>query len=376
MQSSVRHNRDSSQDYIDYTMQNLALLLSFICCLPVSAQSIMEFGDLRAGAAGTGAGAGMSAGLGHKNALNKSFQKVTKSMTAAQKAAFDQQSQAINQYWASGCQYEVAKQWSNAEKTFAYVLTVITMRDGAKSASRVPVLQKLVTATKAQKKLDQAIAYQKSIADFHKTTSRPDERAIVKAEQELSGLYLDKHDYASAEPVLKDSVALYQKYPTLPKQQRIVTLRTYSTVLRKLKKNDEADKIDKSLIPETVTKPQVTDTAVSTAKPTLAPTPTAEDVAVPSSAPDPVITLPDTPKASENTAPESQTSSTENADVPAAQPVSQNDNEEAVTAKESPLKTPVSAEKTIDKTPVDDPLPPQVTLPPSSDSESKTTTEK
>lgn len=225
---------------------SLVVLLSY---LPLSAfgQSIMEFGDLRAGAAGTGAGAGLSAGMGQKNALNKSFEKVTRNMSTAQKEAFAAQSQAVNKYWSSGCQYELAKQLSNAEKSFAYVLQVITLRDGAKSSSRVPVLQKLVMATKKQKKLDQAIKYQKSIVEFHKSAKRPDERVIVKTNDDLSALYLDKHDYAGAETVLKDSLAIYSKYPALPTKQKTDTLKSYSNVLRKLKKNVEADKVDKSL---------------------------------------------------------------------------------------------------------------------------------
>lgn len=226
------------------------LLLSALFPLPVLCQSLMEFGDLRAGAAGTGAGAGLSAGMGHQGAVKKSFGKITKIMTPAQQAAFAAQTKAVNKYWASGCQYEMAKQWSNAEKTFAYVLQVVTMRDGSKSPTRMPILQKLVTATKAQKKLDTAINYQKSIVELQKSVPRPDERMVAKTQQELTGLYLDKHDYKSAEPVLRDSVSLYAKYPSLPVQQKIVTLKTYSVVLRKLKKNAEADKIDKQLNPE------------------------------------------------------------------------------------------------------------------------------
>lgn len=232
----------------------LAFLLTILLPVPVWAQSIMEFGDLRAGAAGTGAGAGLSVGMGQKNAVKNSFEKATRNMTQAQKAAFEAQTQAINQYWAAGCKYEVSKQWSNAEKTFAYVLNVITLRDGAKSPSRVPVLQRLVTATKAQKKLDKAIQYQKSIVDFHKSVSRPDERIVVRTQKDLTGLYLDKQDYSGAESVLKDSVALYAKYPTLPANDRIVTLKTYSTVLRKLKKNVEADKIEKGENPVSAVK--------------------------------------------------------------------------------------------------------------------------
>jgi hypothetical protein len=345
-------------------MRLLALLLSLIVPVSVSAQSLMEFGDLRAGAAGTGAGAGMSAGLGHKNAVNKSFQKVTKSMTAAQKAAFDAQTKAVDQYWSSGCRYEVAKQWSNAEKTFAYVLQVITMRDGAKSASRVPVLQKLVTATKAQKKLDQAIVYQKSIVDFHKTTSRPDERAIIKTEQELSGLYLDKHDYAAAEPVLKDSIALFAKYPKLPNQQRIITLKTYGTVLRKLKRNAEAEKIEKSLL-STPAKEPLPDSVVTE--------------------PNSVLTEPNRDaQASENPALENATSKTPNAESPVvpeaqSQPIETGTTETAapVTEKESKAEpispaADTSTETTLNK----DPLPSSV-MPASPESgENKTATEK
>ncbi|MBX9876970.1 MAG: hypothetical protein K2Y22_00790 [Candidatus Obscuribacterales bacterium] len=310
-----------------------ALLLS-LCLLPAKAQSIMEFGDLRAGAAGTGAGAGMSAGLGHKNALNKSFQKATKAMTAAQKAAFDTQTQAINQYWSSGCRYEVAKQWANAEKTFAYVLQVVTLRDGAKSSTRVPVLQKLVTATKAQKKLDQAIGYQKSIVDYHKGASRPDERAIVKMQADLSGLYLDKHDYAAAEPILKDSVALYAKYPSLPQVQRMVTLRTYSKVLRNLKKNEEADKVDLS-ITQNAGAGKVLPTAVEV-KP-----PVSETVSAP-----PATATPEAPATAETTA-KPATAET------LAPPVVEN---VAPVVESSPAASSVTSTSA-------DPLPPQVALP-------------
>lgn len=312
-----------------------AVLLS-LSLLPVEAQSIMEFGDLRAGAAGTGAGAGMSAGLGHKNALNKSFQKATKAMTAAQKAAFDAQTKAINQYWSSGCQYEVAKQWANAEKTFAYVLQTVTLRDGARSSTRVPVLQKLVVATKAQKKLDQAIGYQKSIVDYHKGTSRPDERAIVKTQADLSGLYLDKHDYAAAEPVLKDSVALYAKYPSLPQGQRIVTLRTYSKVLRKLKKDAEADKVEMSLTQDTVMPKVVSPTTEEKA-------PITETVSQPPVPPMPAV--PDTPT-TENVAPVS--------------PALSADPNSAVTTQPSSGSSPATSSTSVTTA---DPLPPQVSLP-------------
>lgn len=235
------------------------LVLAFLLPLSANAQAIMEFGDLRAGAAGTGAGAGLSAGMGQKGAVKNSIEKITKNMTEAQKAAFAAQTQAINQYWGAGCKYEAAKQWGNAEKAFAYVLQVVTVRDGAKSPSRVPVLQKLVTTTKAGKKLDKAIGYQKSIVDFHKGVRLPDERVVFKTQQDLLGLYLDKHDYRGAEPVVAESAALLNKYPALAKNNRIVVLRTYSKVLRQLKKNDQAEKIEKSLTvsPENTVIPKV-----------------------------------------------------------------------------------------------------------------------
>ena len=54
---------------------------------------------------------------------------------------------------------------------------------------------------------------------------------------------MQKHDWANAEPFLRDSVVLLNRNLSLPADQRIVTLKIYGTVLRKLNKNAEADKI-------------------------------------------------------------------------------------------------------------------------------------
>lgn len=212
-------------------------LVSLVVAQPGMAQSIMEAGGTYAGAAGLGAGAAASMNRG--KVLTKSYEAVVEAERAV--AA---QSKAIESYMKAGCDYEAKKQWANAQQAYTYALKVVAMRDGPGSPHSFPVLQHLVTVTRAQNEVGEAINYQKTVVGMARVAHTFDAASIISEEAKLSDLYMQKNDYASAEPVLRQSVALCQENKTVPRIKRIVTRATYAKVLRKLGKTAEADAIE------------------------------------------------------------------------------------------------------------------------------------
>ena len=211
---------------------------------PVLAQGIFESGGVDASAVGLGAG--LAASLGRGQLVRQTYQSaVDAQMTAAQ--VLQLQSKAIDQYMKLGCKYQAAKQWQNAEKSFRYVLQVSSLRDGPGSPKMVPTLQHLVGVSQAQGNLYDAIGFQERVVGFAKNSKVPDPVSVISSEIALSNLYLQKQDYQSAEPVIRESYELSKITPSQTDQKRIVVIRTYAEVLRHLKKDAEAEKLEASI---------------------------------------------------------------------------------------------------------------------------------
>jgi hypothetical protein len=229
----------------------LAFLVIGLACgsaVPaVFGQAMTEFagmGALRAGAMGTGAG--LSAGMGN-DAVRRSYgmmMNAQQKALGAAKGAIAEQTKAIEQYWNYGIQAEAQKKWAAAEQAYKYALQTISARDGQKSTTNVPVLERLVSINKAEKKVDQAIDFQKMIVNLFQGEKKPDYKSLVKSRQELSNLFVQKQDYKNAEPILRDTVAMCDSSHNVSNDQRTVILRLYGSVLRKLNKNAEADNVD------------------------------------------------------------------------------------------------------------------------------------
>ncbi len=99
--------------------------------------------------------------------------------------------------------------------------------------------------TQAQNKIEDAIGYQKTAIAFEKSGPTINASAVVKAQNNLTNLMLIKGDYASAEPVIRDSVAVCNTHKSsLSQGQRRHTMVVYSRILRKLKKNSEAEVVE------------------------------------------------------------------------------------------------------------------------------------
>lgn len=219
----------------------LALSITIMLPLPVSAQAFMEAGGVYAGVAGLGAG--LAASQNHGQALKSSYE-----LAIQAQQALVAQNKAISQYIKLGTQYEAKKDWVAAEKCFKYVLQVVNRRDGPGSVNGLPALKHLVTINVAQNKIDDAIGLQKTVVAFTQAAKKADPQAVIKSKLDLSNLFIQKGDYASAEPVLQQTVANCSSAPaTSCVNERKITLRTYSQVLRKLKKDSDADAIDANL---------------------------------------------------------------------------------------------------------------------------------
>jgi tetratricopeptide (TPR) repeat protein len=207
---------------------------------PAISQAIFESGSIDS--MSVGLGAGLAASLGGGKVVGRTYQSaVDAQMSAAQ--ALSLQTKAIEQYMALGCQYQTKKQWQNAEKSFRYVLQVSALRDGPGSPKMVPTLQHLVGVSTAQGNLYDAIGFQTRVLGFAKNAKISDPASVLNAEIALSNLYLQQQDYHSAEPLIKES---YEKSQSaeFPLEKRKVIVRTYAEVLRKLKKDEEALKLE------------------------------------------------------------------------------------------------------------------------------------
>jgi len=210
------------------------LPIFFLLLVPqaVWSQGMAESGGMYGLSAGLGAG--LAASRGHGQVVHNSY----KALLEAQLATLAQ-TKAIEKYMTLGCQFEIKKQWENAEKSFRYVLQVVALRDGPGSAKSVPALQHLVTISKAENKLDDAISYQKTVLAFAKTATIPNHMAVLNASINLSNLFMQKEDYANAESVLGDSVTLLNANPSLPDKERGHVCESYINVLHKLHKDIE-----------------------------------------------------------------------------------------------------------------------------------------
>jgi hypothetical protein len=213
---------------------------STLVAAPASAQSIMEAGGLHAGVAGLGAG--LAASQNHGKAIRSTYE-----VAAQTQQAVLAQNEAIKQYLSLGTKYEAKKDWAAAEKCYAYVLQVVNRRDGPGSANGLPALKHLVSVNVAQNKIPEAIGFQKTVVAFTERAKQADPRQVLQSKLDLSRLFIKQNDYSNAEPYLQQSVAITQNDTTIPTAQRKTTLKTYSTVLRKLKKTTEAEVIESKL---------------------------------------------------------------------------------------------------------------------------------
>jgi hypothetical protein len=133
------------------------------------------------------------------------------------------------------------------KKCYAYVLQVVNRRDGPGSANGLPALKHLVSVNLAQNKIPEAIGFQKTVVAFTERAKQADPRQVLQSKLDLSRLFIRQNDYSNAEPYLQQSVAITQNDTTIPIAQRKTTLKTYSTVLRKLKKTTEAEAVESKL---------------------------------------------------------------------------------------------------------------------------------
>ena len=228
---------------------------------PVLAQSIFEAGSVDA--MSVGLGAGLAASLGRGAVVGRTYQSAADAqMSAAQ--ALQLQSRAIEQYIKLGCQFQAKKEWQNAEKSFRYVLKVSALRDGPGSPKMVPTLQHLVGVSQAQGNLYDAIGFQERIVNFAKYQKVPDPASVVNSEIALSNLYLQKEDYRGAESVLRESYDLSQSSKAISDEKRSVTTHAYAQLLRKLKKDELANHIEKGSASSTQLTPPAQSTEFKT----------------------------------------------------------------------------------------------------------------
>lgn len=220
-------------------------------------QALGEFAGVNAGVAGMGAG--VAASMGNGALVRRTYE----SAAQAQQAMMAQ-NQAVEQYFKMGNQFEMKKQWENAEKAFTYVLQVIARRDGAGSPKSVPALKHLAAISQQQNRLDQAISYQKTVLAFTKAAKVPDKIAIVEESVNLSKILIKKAEYSLAEPIMRESVAL-AKQTTMPRSDYQTTLQVYGRVLRQLNRQEEAQAIEAELLPPSTGATPATNPVTTTA---------------------------------------------------------------------------------------------------------------
>lgn len=197
--------------------------------MPCYAQGMIEQGGLYSSVAGLGAG--LAASRQHGAVINRSYEAAVR----AQQSAVAQ-TKAIEEQMKLGCKLEAAKQWENAEQAFKGVLQLVARRDGPGSRASISALEHLIVVEEAQNKYDEAINYEKTVVAFVKSAKSPDYGVIANQQMNLSNLLIQKSDYASAEPVLREVVAVYDAHPTLPSDKRAEAITIYNDVLLKLHK--------------------------------------------------------------------------------------------------------------------------------------------
>lgn len=208
-------------------------LICFFATQATQAQGIFESQAVRGLSAGMGSG--MAAGLSNGKVVQRSYER----MVEAQQAGLAL-TKTINEYVSFGTIYEQKKDWLQADKCFRFVLQLIARRDGPGSKSTVPILTHLVVTSKAQNKLDEALAFQKTILSFAQSCKVPDTKVILQAQQDLASVYMLKQDYVTAAPILKDSLdRCYSSSEFLPKQLQSIK-KKYASTLRKLNREAEA----------------------------------------------------------------------------------------------------------------------------------------
>lgn len=231
------------------TLKACAVISTLALAHPAArAQGLGEFGGLNAGLFGVGAGAA---------AMTQSKPQRNNYANPAQaQQYFIMQNRAIEQYSKLGNQYELKKQWENAERTFAYVLQIINMRDGVDSQKSIAPLKHLVTASDAQHKVKQAIYYQTNVLKVTKAAKVPARAAVVQESLSLSNLLIKDKDYPKAESVLRQSIALAKQEPVMTKE-RTTTLVVLGKVYKAQNKTQEAAEVESELAQNLPKSPEI-----------------------------------------------------------------------------------------------------------------------
>jgi hypothetical protein len=330
----------------------LALVSLFVACMsPAQSQGLMEGTFVR------GLGAGMGAGTAASLSKGKTVRNTYAQMLQAQQAMLAQ-TKAIEQFVSTGAQMEAKKQWANAEQAFQSALQMIAKRDGPGSPKSAPVLEKLAKVSKEQKKLDQAIGYQKTVVAFANRAAQQNPAAAVQAQTSLSSMYIDKGDFANAEGVLKQSTDIVRRDKSINPSTYSSTLKVYGVVLRKLNKIAEAEQIDAELAQQgaeaataaaTHTEPDVS--AAPAAVPNAAATAPANpssSLTTPSAAPAATI---DSASAAVDVKPEATSPQDVSASAPTAQtPTTSSSISTSPSVETSPSSPPPSAEGAVSST--------------------------
>lgn|GEM_PF-982774 len=219
---------------------NTLIALALISALafaptPAFAQGFAEMGGLNASMAGMGAGAAAAA---HAQLSHARAGVALPSITV--------QNKNVEQLFKVGNQFELQKQWQQAEKTFTAMLKAINIRDGSGSPKSVPALKHLAAISDAQNNVDQAISYQKTVLAFTKAGKTPPRDAVVQESLTLSELFIKKADFTAAEPLARESVALAKQPPVVPAERRR-TLIVLGRICKALNKTDEAQEVEREL---------------------------------------------------------------------------------------------------------------------------------
>ena len=260
--------------------------------LPCLAQKFQGDGGLNLGNGPRGRGGGRSSSGGGAAAVTRTYHAEENPDLTPQRA-LQQQDTAILQYMSLGSQLETKKQWVNAEKAFTYVMKVSAIRDGVGSPKMIPTLQHLVKVTAAQGHWVEAIGYEQRLLGFANNATNPNPNAVINATISLANLYAEKSDFENAEQSFKDAYHLISE-PSVPPEKKEAVAHAYGKFLRKLCRDDEAQRIDPiavKKIPTSIdaaqsggheTKPAVdstgnSSTSTTSAKPTSATSTTSSD---------------------------------------------------------------------------------------------------
>jgi hypothetical protein len=113
------------------------------------------------------------------------------------------------------------------------------------SPQRLNMLERISSVLLQQKKTNEASGYYKTIVKLQQAKLGETHPATIGAKQKLADIFVADGDMQNAASYLEQAVTASSKVtPPLPQKQQLNLLNCYSTVLRELGRNDEADAID------------------------------------------------------------------------------------------------------------------------------------